>query len=141
MKARTAARLAWGLWAILTGLAILLQSATTEGFPAGVMPALALGAFVTVGAVVVSRQPRNTVGWLCCAAGLLGSVAGFATEYAGYALGSRRAPLPSGLVMAWLTLWVGFLWVGLTFTFRCCFPPAGSRRGAGARSPGPARPA
>jgi hypothetical protein len=124
MRARTIAWTAWCAWAILAGLAILLQALTTGGFPTawGILP---LGGFMTVGAVVVSRQPRNTVGWLCCVAGLLGTLGGFAEEYAGYVLGPLHGSLPGGLVMAWLTLWVGALWVGLTFTLLLLLFPTG----------------
>jgi hypothetical protein len=80
---------------------------------------------VTVGAVVVSRQPRNTIGWLCCVVGLLGTLGGFAEEYARYVLGPRHGSLPGGLVMAWLTLWVGVLWVGLAFTLLLLLFPTG----------------
>jgi hypothetical protein len=115
---------AWCAWVILVGLAILLHALTTDGFHAtrGVLP---LGGFVTVGAVVVSRQPRNTIGWLCCLAGLLGTLGGFAEEYARYALGPRHGTLPGGVVMAWLTLWTGALWVGLALTLLLLLVPTG----------------
>jgi hypothetical protein len=58
----------------------LLQLQTTHGFPAAWAPALTLGTFMTVGTVVVSRQPHNTIGWLCCVAGLAGALAGFSGE-------------------------------------------------------------
>jgi hypothetical protein len=124
MTPRIAAWVAWCAWATLAALATLLHALSAGGVPVnvGVLP---LGSFMTVGAIVVSRQPRNTVGWLCCAAGLLGVLGGFATEYAGYAAGSQRALLPGGLAMAWLTLWVGFLWVGLAFTFLPLLFPTG----------------
>ena len=102
MKARSIAWVAWSAWAVLVGLAIVLYAQTTEG-PLGAWgPALALGGFMTVGAVLVSRQPGNTIGWLCCIAGLAGGVAGFSSEYARYALGPTGGWLPGGLAMAWL---------------------------------------
>jgi hypothetical protein len=125
MRARSVAWVAWVVWALLTGLAILLEANANEGFPSALIPAVVLGAFMTVGAVVVSRQPRNAVGWLCCAAGLFGAVAGFATEYAGYALGPQQGSLPGGVAMAWVTLWLGAFWVGLAFTFLPLLFPTG----------------
>jgi hypothetical protein len=125
MKARTVAWVAWLVWAVLAGLAILLQALSREGISAGALGVLPLGSFMTVGAVVVSRQPRNTVGWLCCVAGLLGTLGGVAEEYARYALGPQGGALPGGLVMAWLTLWVGALWVGLAFTLLLLLFPTG----------------
>ena len=125
MKARTVAWVAWLAWAVLAGLAILLQALSREGISAAALGVLPLGSFMTVGAVVVSRQPRNTVGWLCCVAGLLGTLGGFAEEYARYALVPQGGALPGGLVMAWLTLWVGALWVGLAFTLLLLLFPTG----------------
>jgi hypothetical protein len=125
MKARTVAWVAWLAWAVLAGLAILLQALSREGISAAALGVLPLGSFMTVGAVVVSRQPRNTVGWLCCVAGLLGTLGGFAEEYARYALMPQGGALPGGLVMAWLTLWVGAFWVGLAFTVLLLLFPTG----------------
>lgn len=141
VNARTFAWVAWSAWALLVGLAFLLQIQTTEGFPvAWVLPALGLGSFMTVGATVVSRQPRNTIGWLCCAAGLAGGLAGFSAEYALYALGPQRGSLPGGLAMAWLNAGWGPFGQGWCCRFSCCcFPPADCRRGAGSRSLGRAR--
>jgi two-component system NarL family sensor kinase len=116
---------AWAAWALLAGLAILLQIRTTEGFPAAWAPALALGGFMTVGAVVVSRQPRHTIGWLCCVAGLAGGVAGFSSEYARYALGPKGGWLPGGLAMAWLEGWVGSFWSGLVLSLLLLLFPTG----------------
>jgi hypothetical protein len=125
MTARMTAWVAWGAWAILAGLAILLQVVSRGGISAAAWGVLPLGGFMTVGAVVVSRQPRNTVGWLCCVAGFVGTVGGFAEEYARYALGSQAGSLPGGLVTAWLPLWVGALWVGLVFTLLLLLFPTG----------------
>jgi hypothetical protein len=138
VKPRTVAWVAWAAWALLAGLAILLQTQSTQGYSTPWVPAvLGLGSFMTVGAVVVSRQPHNRIGWLCCAGGLLGGLAAFSAEYARYALGPQGDWLPGGLAMAWLNAWVGSFWAGLVLLFVCCCsPPAGCRRGAGGRSPG-----
>ena len=125
MRARSLAWGAWFVWALLTGLATLLAANSKQNFPSALIPAFVLGAFMTVGAVVVSRQPRNTVGWLCCAAGLFGALAGFTTEYAGYALGPQQGSLPGGVAMAWLNMWLVAIWVGLAFTFLPLLFPTG----------------
>src|SRR3712207_5627932 len=58
--------------------------------------------FATVGALVASRQPKNAIGWIFCALGLLFPLT-FASEgYAVYALLTRTDPLPGGESMIWL---------------------------------------
>jgi hypothetical protein len=52
-------------------------------------------------AVIVARQPRNRIGWLCCALGLLVGPAAFAQDYAWYTL----VHLPGGLARSWLSSW------------------------------------
>jgi hypothetical protein len=126
VKPRTVAWVTWSAGALLAGLAILLQTPTTEGYSTPWAPAaLGLGSFMTVGAVVVSRQPHNRIGWLCCAAGLLGGLAAFSGEYARYALGPHGGSLPGGLAMAWLNAWVGTFWAGLVLSFLLLLFPTG----------------
>ena len=93
------------VWALPDQSAILLEAISQEDSPC-LDPGLRPGSVHTVGAVVVSRQPRNTVGWLCCTAGLFGALTGFAAEYAGYALGPQQGLLPGGVAMAWLNFWL-----------------------------------
>jgi hypothetical protein len=115
---------AWLVWALLAGL-VLLETQTTEGSAEAWVAILIMGPFTTVGAIVVSRQPHNTIGWLCCTIGLLGILgAVFAGEYARYALGPRVS-LPGGVTMAWLNSWSSSLWAGVTLTFLPLLFPTG----------------
>ena len=84
----------WLAWALLAGLAILLETQTTEGVGEAWVAILIMGPFTTVGAIVVSRQPHNTIGWLCCAIGLLGGLAAAAvgSPLLGLLFGSTFAP-------------------------------------------------
>jgi len=68
---------------------------------------LALG---SVGALVVSRQPGNAVGWIFCAAGVVAAIDNFANEYAVQALLHPAGRLPLGLQAGWLGDW---LWIPL----------------------------
>jgi hypothetical protein len=74
MKARTAARLAWSIWAATLGLivaALALGPANPGRLPVGhVGLSAAFLSFATVGALLASRRPGNAVGWICCAIGL-----------------------------------------------------------------------
>jgi tellurite resistance protein TehA-like permease len=108
MSRRTAAWLAWSLWAVcvaLIALALLLDFVTddvplpTDARP--LVPGLVVltgvlsVAYPTVGALIVSRLPTNTIGWIFCGMGLLYVVQRFARAYADYALVENIA-LPGG---------------------------------------------
>src|SRR5215208_4768743 len=58
--------------------------------------------FAAVGALVASRQPKNTIGWLFCAMGLFLTSSGAGGQYAIYALLSSPGWLPGGGTAAWL---------------------------------------
>jgi signal transduction histidine kinase len=63
--------------------------------------------FPAVGALIVSHHPRNMLGWLFCLMGLSSGLAGFASEYATYALVSEPGSLPGAKAAAWLGSWIG----------------------------------
>jgi hypothetical protein len=75
------------------------------------------GAWPTIGAVIVARRPRNRIGWLCCAVGLLVGPAFFAQDYAWYALVHRPGSLPGGLAMGWFGNWPWFIALVLILVF------------------------
>src|SRR5215217_3804997 len=58
--------------------------------------------FAAVGALVASRQPRNTIGWIFCAIGLFLTSSGASGQYAIYAVVSSPGSLPGGGTAAWL---------------------------------------
>lgn len=75
----------------------------------------------TVGALISSRRPDSSIGWLFCAVGLLGAARHFGSEYASYALLAVPGSLPGGETVAWLTYWTQaplyglFAYLGLLF--------------------------
>jgi hypothetical protein len=79
------------------------------------------GAYPTVGAVIVARQPNNRIGWLCCAVGLLLGPAFLGQDYAWYAL-LHEPGLPGGWAMAWLGQWPWSIAVGLLWFLLLLFP-------------------
>ena len=97
MSTRTAAWLAWSLWALsLAAVAVsiafqVMNASTPTEAPRG-PAALGIGfvlvfmSFATVSALVASRQPRNLIGWIFCALGLFLPLASASEEYALYAL-------------------------------------------------------
>jgi hypothetical protein len=126
VKDRTAARVAWSVWAascVVFVLAVVL-SIQVETVAFSLSFGAVLAAFATVGAVVAARHPHNAVGWLCLAVGFLGSLNALAAPYATYTYVTRPGSLPGGLAMAWLSLWLSYAWV-LTVTFLPLLFPTG----------------
>jgi signal transduction histidine kinase len=63
-------------------------------------------AFTMVGALIASRSPINSIGWIFCLLGLSGSLTSLCGEYAVYALATRPGSLSQGDVAAWLSVWL-----------------------------------
>jgi len=117
VQPETATRLAWALWAVW----LLLQTTTiiftylARSYPpdsADLLPPFsrvwlylpALFAFPTIGALIAARQPRNPIGWLFLATGLVAQVGTFAEGYWRYALFVRPGALPAGELMLWVNV-------------------------------------
>jgi hypothetical protein len=115
---RAAALLAWLLWALCGALAVLavLLDFYTPPVPARhgpnyeVLAGVPLLVYPTVGAFLVSHRSKNSVGWILCGMGLFFEIGAFAGAYADYALFARSGSVPGGILMLWVTEWVG-LWV------------------------------
>jgi hypothetical protein len=133
MSRRTAAWLAWSLWALslaLTALSLLLLVLNLSRPDVPVYSFWAENVlfsigYSTVGAVIVPRMSaENPIGWLFCAIGLLWAVLHFIGEYAIYTLLAAPGSLPAGELASWVYSW---LWVpGLGFlVFLCLLFPNG----------------
>ena len=68
--------------------------------------------FSVVGAVVASRHPRNTIGWIFCTMGLVVGLNTLAGGYAEYCLASGSGPRSLGETAAWFSSWS---WIPLVF--------------------------
>jgi hypothetical protein len=129
MSRRTAAWLAWSLWAlsvVLTALSLFLL-ALNLSHPGTHIFDWWLGNAtividVTVGAVVASRRPENPVGWLLCLSGVAVSTSSFTSEYAIYALLAQPGSLPAGEAMAWIAAWTLPVMNGLQVSYLLLFP-------------------
>ena len=81
--------------------------------------------FAALGALVATRQPKNAVGWIFLAIGLLSIGGSLAEQYATYAYVTD----PGSLVVPWVALWFGewywIVWLYLTFVFTALLFPAG----------------
>ena len=115
MSNRTAARLAWSIWALCVPLAAgggILNFLTAFGqFGAGSGLVILFGVLVftfpTVGALVASRRPENPIGWIFCAVSLVIGIGIFTEGYAAYALHASPAPLLGVQYAAWFSSWTG----------------------------------
>src|SRR5215203_1927546 len=110
--------LAWSLCAlsltfvIVWALFRLLNFPTPRGvdqtpLPLEVWVLLVFVLFTTIGALVASRQPKNTIGWIFCAMGLFSTSSVASGQYAIYAVVSSPGSLPRGGTAAWLEAFFG----------------------------------
>jgi hypothetical protein len=103
MRAR---RLAWALWAAAVALVVgalvlgLANRAALYEVPATIITPT----FATLGALIVSRRPTNSMGWIFLTTGVLGGVNMFSGQYATVALAPDGPRLPGGSLAAWLAL-------------------------------------
>jgi hypothetical protein len=104
---RAATWLAWLLWALTAVCALFLLFIHERGSLIVILP---VGAWVvttsTVGALIVSRRPENSIGWILCASGFLFAFSIFSGMYAIYSLVTHPGSLPAGYVAAWFATWV-----------------------------------
>jgi two-component system NarL family sensor kinase len=126
----SASRLAWSMWAAclaLIALSLLLDFLLTRDilsypwqlrindrnlYPIyAVLTGMLSLVYPTIGALIVSRLPRNSIGWIFCGVGLLYQLQHFALAYSNYAA-SEDFVLPGAEYAAWFSAWVGF--AGLT---------------------------
>jgi signal transduction histidine kinase len=81
------------------------QSGITDIIYIGVTLAFS-ALYAAVGWAIVTRQPRNTIGWLLLAVPLLVAIAFFVGDYATEALAVHPGSLPFGRLAAWIDRWM-----------------------------------
>ena len=115
---RPTAWLAWSLCALSLTFVIVwalfrfLNSPSPIGVDQTLLPVEVWGLlvfvlFTTIGALVASRQPKNTIGWIFCAMGLFSTSSVASAQYTIYALVSSPGSLPGGGTAAWLEAFLG----------------------------------
>ena len=92
-----------------------------DWFLAGLV-ALSCVFLISVGAVIVARQPGNTIGWLLAAIGFLIEFWSFSQAYAPYALRTHPGSLPFGAVVGWVSNWALPLLISLFIPIFLLFP-------------------
>ena len=131
MTHRTAALLAWSLWALsmaLTALSLILLILNSSHPEVPVYTFWAENVlfsvgYSSVGAVIVPRlPPENRIGWLFCAIGFLWAVIHFIGEYAIYTLLAAPGSLPAGELASWIYSWLWVPSLGLLVFLSLLFP-------------------
>ena len=126
MGSRAAYWLAWSLVALSVALLLggfvlsLAAISTVPDLPFGgetedgsvVADLVTLLSFSIVGAIIASRHPRNTIGWLFCSVGVTIGLNSFAGDYAEFWLASGFGMSILGETAAWLSSW---LWILLVY--------------------------
>jgi hypothetical protein len=123
---RRAAWLAWSLAALSVALLVgsialsRAASSTAPDLPFGgetndasvVANLVTLLTFSVVGAIIASRHPRNTIGWLFCSVGVTIGLNSFAGDYAEYWLAGGTSMKSLAETAAWFSSWA---WILLTY--------------------------
>jgi hypothetical protein len=86
---------------------------------------LALLMFPLMGALIVGRDSRNSVGWIFCAVGLITGIGGTAQAYATGSISGTTTPDALGLVAAWITNWWWWPLLGLILVMTLFLFPTG----------------
>ena len=120
MTARAASRLAWGIAALSLllfagGVVVYAATGGVEGHR--VFSLAIVVVFSSVGALIVSRQPRNPIGWIFCGAAFAGGLSTLADAYANYWLDGKGGWKPlAEAAAAYETLgWIPSVLVPITF--------------------------
>jgi hypothetical protein len=134
---RAAALLAWSLACLTLAMFVatipLWFLARSADLPSNWRADLGVGglvggafflAFPLVGALIASKRPKNAVGWLCLAVGLLWSLSGV-FDYYGYYGAATPGSLPFPVVAAGVSDWIWVPAVGLLGTYVLLLFPDG----------------
>ena len=122
-------RAKWTAWlscmlAMASGVAGLILWGRSRSYlsPSAVLCAMT---FQALGLVIVTHQPRNRIGWIFCAIGVLNGLWLLTSQYAIQALITDPGSLPGGASAAWLSSWTWAPPIWLTGTLCILLFPDG----------------
>jgi len=128
---RQRARLAWALGLLLIvlagfGLALDLAAPVNRETAYVVLNTVLNTAFFVVfglvGVLIISRQPRQTIGWLLTFVGVTNTTGGLLTTIMEQGLPAVPEPTPGVLVLLWLNSWGWWLLMGPLLLILLLFP-------------------
>jgi hypothetical protein len=138
MSPRAAAWLAWSLAALsllLCAASIVLEVAArsvqpppswgTGGDSAVLIVVLPFLAFPLVGALIASKRPKNPIGWICLAVGIIWMIMLISSSYGVYGLLARPGSVPFPAAIGSLGVWMWVPAVGLLGTYLILLFPDG----------------
>ncbi len=116
-----------GLSVLFSGMAVLLAflNAPEPVLDVAWVAIVLAIPFPAVGALILSRQPGNAIGWIFCVIGLLQALNIFAGQYGRYELLVQPGSLPGGEAMIWLESWTWIPSLALLTTFLLLLFPNG----------------
>jgi hypothetical protein len=139
MSTRAATWMAWSL--VVLSVALLLGGMALSRAASSIVPDLSFGGetddggvvvnlvtlipFSVVGAIIASRHPGNTIGWLFCSVGVTISLNSFAGDYAEFWLASGFGVSSLGETAAWFSSWLWILLVYVPTSFLLLLFPEG----------------
>jgi hypothetical protein len=103
-RRRAATALVWLVSALALIVVVLNQTGSDLNATVGNVATLL---WVVVGAILVTRLPRNRVGWLLWIGGVLLATALGAGGFATYGLTTSPGSVPGAIWLAWLSAWSG----------------------------------
>jgi hypothetical protein len=129
MSKRTAFWLAWFTWVLYLVITIVTLLFQMKNAPSELLNdlfgALVLLAFATVGSLIASRRPENTIGWIFCISTLLWALGDVLLEYTTYAFITVPGSLPAGALLGVFGDWVRGMGWFLVLTFLLLLFPNG----------------
>jgi two-component system, NarL family, sensor kinase len=135
---RTTAWLAWLMWALSmlpialsVPLYLSIPAARTSGITdvpdtvAGVLFTAVVLSFCTVGALIATRRPQNTVGWIMLVAGFALAANVLASGYVDFSAAQPEGRLPGTQWVAWFAQWIWVPGIAPALTFLLLLFPDG----------------
>lgn len=120
--ARVLGRAAWMLWFLLSATSVVVVLAR-PGFSDEGSSGIAFAGYATTGALIVSRRPRNPVGWVLLGVAVFAGVSAAVETYLWTGLGPGRAFAGWGASWFW-DLWLVLAGIFLPLLFPTGRPPA-----------------